>query len=146
MSIARSKLFIGGAAIALAGAYLGFTSARGGWVYYVDVDTYLAEHAGESGERVRIHGTVDAEGVEIDRLGLRASFGLMGSTGRMEVAYRGTIPDMFEGGREVIVEGRAGAGGAFEADVLLTKCASKYQGAAARGPGDPGATEVERGP
>lgn len=142
MSIRRSKLVVGGAAIAIAAGYLGFTGVRGGWVYYVDVDTFLTEHASVAEKRVRIHGTVDPEGMEVDRVGLCASFELVGAEGRLPVRYEGAIPDMFEGGREVIVEGSAGASGVFEADVLLTKCASKYEG---RTPGG-GVAETGRGP
>jgi len=127
MEIHRSKLVLGGAAIVLAAGYLGFTGARRGWVYYVDVDTFLAEHAGHAGQRARIHGSVEPDEVMIDRMGLNARFVLVGTTGRLDVAYSGAIPDMFEGGREVIVEGVLDQAGVFQADVLLTKCGSKYE-------------------
>jgi cytochrome c-type biogenesis protein CcmE len=44
----------------------------------------------------------------------------------MPVSYRGTVPDLFKAGADVVVEGKLNAAGTFEADVLLTKCASKY--------------------
>ena len=44
----------------------------------------------------------------------------------MAVRYHGTIPDLFKAGADVVVEGKMNAAGTFEADVLLTKCASKY--------------------
>jgi len=45
----------------------------------------------------------------------------------VRVAYRGSVPDLFREGREVVVDGRA-RGGVFVAvpDSLLTKCPSKY--------------------
>jgi cytochrome c-type biogenesis protein CcmE len=47
------------------------------------------------------------------------------ATARVE--YRGSVPDLFRVGREVVVEGRMGVD-AFAAvpDTLVTKCPSKY--------------------
>ena len=42
------------------------------------------------------------------------------------VHYRGALPDTFEKGAEVIVEGRM-EGNAFTAKTLMTKCPSKYE-------------------
>lgn len=124
MQIRPGKLVAGVCAIAACVGYLGYAGARGGWLYYVDVDTCLRERAGE---RVRVHGVVREGSVEMDRVGLWARFELSGNSAVMPVRYEGAIPDMFDGGREVIVEGSCGSDGVFEADVLLTKCASKYQ-------------------
>jgi cytochrome c-type biogenesis protein CcmE len=41
------------------------------------------------------------------------------------VSYRGSVPDLFKAGREVVVDGRL-RGGTFVADSLVTKCPSKY--------------------
>lgn len=131
MRIRPGKLVVGVCAIALCVAYLGYAGARGGWVYYVDVDTCLNERIGQ---RVRVHGVVRDGSVEMDRVGLWARFEMSGQGAAMPVWYQGVIPDMFESGREVIVEGSRGADGVFRADVLLTKCASKYQGRAETSP------------
>ena len=45
----------------------------------------------------------------------------------MPVTYAGVLPDLFKPGGEVVVEGRLDAAGTFKADVLMTKCASKYE-------------------
>ncbi len=48
---------------------------------------------------------------------------------RVEVLYRGIVPDTFKDGREVVVTGTM-EGGTFVArrDTLLTKCPSKFEG------------------
>jgi cytochrome c-type biogenesis protein CcmE len=46
-------------------------------------------------------------------------------TASVPVAYRGSVPDLFKSGREVVVEGKL-SGGTFVADSLVTKCPSKY--------------------
>ena len=46
----------------------------------------------------------------------------------IRVDFRGTVPDTFKPGAEVIVEGGVNpASGAFAATTLMTKCPSKYQ-------------------
>jgi hypothetical protein len=43
------------------------------------------------------------------------------------VVYAGTVPDIFREGIQVVVEGKMGSDGTFEAETLLAKCPSKYQ-------------------
>jgi cytochrome c-type biogenesis protein CcmE len=74
-------------------------------------------------------GTVAEEGMEVNGGRMTAQFFLVGqdATKRVAVNYRGSVPDLFKAGADVVVEGKLnGAGDRFEADVLLTKCASKY--------------------
>src|SRR5690606_10510622 len=118
---------VAGIAIASAVAYLGVTGVQSGWVYYVAVDEYVASDTARSG-RARVHGTVALEGVDSRPAELFASFDLVGVTGRLAVEYQGPVPDLFQPGREVVVEGACDDSGVFQADVLLTKCASKYEG------------------
>jgi cytochrome c-type biogenesis protein CcmE len=46
-------------------------------------------------------------------------------TATVPVVYRGSVPDLFKTGREVVVEGNL-VGGTFVAHSLVTKCPSKY--------------------
>jgi len=49
-------------------------------------------------------------------------------TKSIRVNYRGTVPDTFKPGVEVILEGAFKADASqFEATTLLTKCPSKYE-------------------
>ncbi len=45
----------------------------------------------------------------------------------LQVVYKGVIPDTFEHGAEVILEGTLVQGSQFEAKSLMTKCPSKYE-------------------
>lgn len=49
-----------------------------------------------------------------------------GST-RFPVHYQGPLPDTFEEGRDVVVEGKFTHAGVFEATTVLTKCGSRYE-------------------
>lgn len=125
----RNKLIIAGVALLAAVVYLASAGVQGGWVYYMGVDEYLADTSMQQ-RRVRLNGTV-AEDDFTSGAGL-AQFHLVGTAGRVAVAYDGVIPDMFKPGGEVVVEGRFDpAEGRFVADLLMTKCASKYEADAA---------------
>jgi cytochrome c-type biogenesis protein CcmE len=64
------------------------------------------DHARERGMRFRVR---DVEG-----------------TASVAVVYRGSVPDLFKVGRDVVLEGELRRG-VFAADVLATKCPSKYK-------------------
>lgn len=128
MAIPRARFIIGGFLIAGAFAYLAFAGLGSDWIYFQDVDSFVKGHPA-SGSRVRLHGLVEPEGLEVQPLDLKARFHLGGSTERLPVEYRGQMPGLFAPGTQVVVEGQLDAGGTFQADVLLTKCASKYEAA-----------------
>lgn len=124
----HAKLKISIAALIIIGAigYLGVAGIRGGWVYYVDVDDFLANVEYQD-KRVRLCGKTDQEVFEVAAARLTASFQLNGLTGSVPVVYHGAIPSTLTPGCEVVVEGRRNEAGTFEADQLMTKCASKYE-------------------
>lgn len=106
--------------------YLGFAGVKQGWVYYVMVDQF-AEDVKVQKQRVKLCGTVALEGLKSSPANLHAEFVLKGKSASVPVSYHGVIPDMFQGGRDVVVEGKLDASGVFQADLLMTKCASKYE-------------------
>ncbi len=120
------KYLIGGGIAAGALGYLAYAGSQSSWVYYVDVDQFVAEGV-TPGQRARIHGVVSDAHLEVHRAELRASFRVRGKQHEVPVLYHGTIPDLFRAGRQVVVEGALDPRGVFQADVLLTKCSSKYE-------------------
>jgi cytochrome c-type biogenesis protein CcmE len=122
----RTKLLVGAVVLVGAFAYLAFAGMQSGWVYFVGVEQYVNDSQFHS-QRVRLHGKVAADGLNTRKALMTASFNLAGGDASLPVVYRGTIPDLFEAGRDVVVEGRRDAAGVFQADVLMTKCASKYE-------------------
>jgi cytochrome c-type biogenesis protein CcmE len=122
----KTKMSVAGAVLVCAIGYLGFAGVQKGWVYQMEVDQYLAS-ANEQGMRVRLVGTAAEEGLEVKKAQLTATFMLKGEKSQVPVRYKGVIPDMFKAGGEVVVEGKKDAAGVFQADVLMTKCASKYE-------------------
>jgi cytochrome c-type biogenesis protein CcmE len=122
----RLKLFIAGTIFLAAVVYLAVAGVRSGWVYFMDVDQFLADEKFHD-QRVRLHGPVGLDDFFVSPGSLTARFQLLGDSGQITVEYAGVIPDMFEAGKDVVVEGRVGEAGVFLADTLMTKCASKYE-------------------
>jgi len=46
---------------------------------------------------------------------------------RFAVHHQGPLPDTFQEGRDVVIDGRYGRNGTFEASTVLTKCGSRYE-------------------
>ena len=124
----RMTLKLSAAAIVLVGAigYLAMAGMKEGWVqYHLTVDAFRADARFQS-QRVRLAGKVDDENVVLGAGKLGATFDLIGIAASVPVNYKGVLPDLFKPGCEVVVEGRLDPAGIFQADLLMTKCASKY--------------------
>ncbi len=116
-----ARLVIALSIAAVLAVFLVYTSFAGGSTPLVQ-PSELAEHDG----RVQLGGVVvgptsgDARGD-----GLRFRLRDVKGSATVAVVYKGSVPDLFRVGREVMVEGQA-QGGVFRADRLVTKCPSKY--------------------
>ena len=133
MNAMPKKFAIAAAVVVAAVVYLTFAGARKGWAYYLTVDQFSTETR-YHGQRVKLCGTVAAEGFEVHRGLLTANFRIAGQNHAVPVIYHGAVPDMFRQGAEVVVEGKLNDSGAFVADNLLTKCASKYDAQGSQAP------------
>jgi cytochrome c-type biogenesis protein CcmE len=122
----RLKVVIVSVILIGAMTFLALAGAKQGWVYHLTVDQYLTDAQYHS-QRVRLCGTVDEEGFASNSSALNANFQLKGETKRVNVVYHGVIPPLFQAGHDVVVEGRLNTQGVFQADVMMTKCASKYE-------------------
>jgi cytochrome c-type biogenesis protein CcmE len=127
MSAPRTKLLVAGLVLVGSITFLAFAGAKsGGWVYFLEVDKYLSDPQ-FANQRVRLHGKVATSDFSASAGSMSAEFKILGHTQALPVSYRGAIPDQFAAGREVVVEGKRDSAGVFQADVLMTKCASKYE-------------------
>ena len=142
MTHTRIKLLIAGTVITAAVVLLAVAGVREGWVYFLPVDEFVTTPS-YAQQRVRLHGRVSEQNFSAERAELKASFDLAGTAHSLRVEYGGVIPEMFDVGRDVVVEGRCDAAGVFHADTLLTKCASKYESADGEAPhADPHKSET----
>jgi cytochrome c-type biogenesis protein CcmE len=126
MNKIRIKLAVGTCIVLGAIAYLAVAGAKQSLVYHMSVDQFLADGQYRT-QRVRLAGTVSTKQFLSDPGNLTASFLLTGKLTNVLVQYHGVIPGLFQAGRDVVIEGQLNTQGVFVADVLMTKCASKYE-------------------
>ena len=128
------RLAIGIALVAAALAYLVYAGTKDNLVYYYEIDEVQAAAARTDG-KIRISGDVVEGSIAKDAESREIRFAISGTVEEaapagaetIPVVYAGTVPDIFREGIQVVVEGRLGADGTFEAETLLAKCPSKYQ-------------------
>ncbi|PTN33482.1 cytochrome c maturation protein CcmE [Desulfonatronum sp. SC1] len=99
-------------------------------IYFLNVSEALAMPA-EDIQQIRLFGTVAEDGLVFDPQHMGVRFMLADNddaSQRIPVQYRGVVPDLFEPGAEVILEGGyLIQEGVFNAKTLMTKCPSKYE-------------------
>ncbi|HLH67613.1 MAG TPA: cytochrome c maturation protein CcmE [Candidatus Dormibacteraeota bacterium] len=82
--------------------------------------------------KVRVLGTVQG-GIVRSADGQEVRFKIAGGGQTIPVVYRGTLPDIFKPGVQVVVDGHLASSGVFQADQLETKCPSRFSSATAQG-------------
>jgi cytochrome c-type biogenesis protein CcmE len=119
------------AGVAIAGAVLYLVLANTGATaeYYMTI-TQLRSCSSCSARTVRVAGVVVAGSIARDDSNQVVRFRISDSKATaMPVIYSGVVPDIFQAGAQVVVEGKLGSNGVFQAETLLTKCPSKFQAA-----------------
>ncbi len=123
----HKKLIIGGVIIAIAITGLGYASFMSAGTYYYNVGEFLDKGASVIGQTTRVSGEVSSD---LTVEGTTLHFTLLDMTGRaasLPVVFQGQVPNTFEIGRQVVVEGKLGADGIFQASNIIAKCSSKYE-------------------
>ena len=96
--------------------------------YYVSIKEIknMGEDAQTKGLRVK--GFLVPGSLQTSPSSLEVSFVIEEDNEQMTVHYAKELPDTFKDGSEVLVEGKYMAAGYFDAEVLMAKCPSKYEG------------------
>lgn len=133
------KFIIGSVCIALALGYLITTSISNTAQFFFTVEELEAAGTRYHGEGLKVKGKVVNGSINRNPENhLDVSFRIEENKSTLPVVYKGITPDMFEGGREVVVEGTLGQDGVFHANTLLTSCPSKYEAEKEAGKTHPG--------
>jgi cytochrome c-type biogenesis protein CcmE len=133
------KFVIGSVFIILAVGYLITTSISTTSKFFLTVDELESAGAQYHGAGIKVKGKVVNGSINRnpdDRLDV--SFRIEENKATLPVTYKGVTPDMFEDGREVVVEGTLGRDGIFHANTLMTSCPSKYEAEKEAGKTHPG--------
>jgi cytochrome c-type biogenesis protein CcmE len=116
-----ARLVIALSVAATLAIFLLYTSLAGGGTPSV-LPSEIATHAGQVSLAGRVVGGVDRDGRTI-RFTLRDPKG----TATVPVTYAGSVPDMFQVGRDVYLKGELRRGTFVgESGTLVTRCPSKY--------------------
>jgi len=149
------KFIIGGVVIVAAIIYLIVSSLSANVQYFLTVEEILSKQlAGElTGRNVRASGAVLGDSIQYNMDSLELSFTIVHVPGdnllledegglaralhnavmdprrpSLDVIYHGPIPDLLQNEAQAIITGEVLASGVFEADEILLKCPSKYEG------------------
>ena len=142
----RPRFYFGGAVIALAVAYLIVSAIRSTSEYYLTVDEVSARQSELGRYPIRVAGRVKPGTISWDPNSLTLKFVIVpipdpaAATPVRPVSVKAVDsvsfpvfcagqpkPDMLAENRDVIVEGKLGAGGVIIASQVMTSCPSKYQ-------------------
>ncbi len=132
----QRKFLIGGLMAAGVVGYLMVTGMQDSMVYYHTPAELVAKTRADPSYQdlgLKVGGRVLPGTVSFDQRSLDLQFEIVdieNGTTRFPVRYQGPLPDTFEEGRDVVVEGRFTEAGVFEATTLLTKCGSRYEAGA----------------
>ena len=132
-----NKRYIIGIALIVVCGVVGFTAFRGSLTPYVG----FAE-ARQLNRACQVMGAIEKENVHYDLSGGVLNFSIVDDQGHvLPVAYRGVKPGNFDQANSVVCNGRV-VDGTFQADRLLVKCPSKYQGLEETGQKNPHETKA----
>ena len=117
------RLVVALSVAAVLAIFLLYTSIAGGGTPSLR-PSQLASHAGNVQVAGRVLKPVTGDA---HRGGLHFRLRDVNGTATVPVVYRGSVPDLFRAGRDIVVEGRL-VGGTFVAKpgTMVTKCPSKY--------------------
>ena len=121
------KILVGVIVIGGGIGYFMYQAMQSSWSYYYSVDDFIANNTKGQNYSLRLAGVVKPGTVNHDLQKMILSFTLAGTNNEIPVLYKGSVPDNFAEEREVVVEGRLNTNGSFQADLLMTRCESKYK-------------------
>jgi cytochrome c-type biogenesis protein CcmE len=128
----RTKFLIGGALVLSVAGYLMASSIKATGVYYMTPTELTAKLRADPSfvnAGVKVGARVVPGSVQRAAGGKEYAFRVTDGSHTFPVVYRGIAPDTFTDSVDVVVSGRMGTDGTFQATELLAKCASRYENA-----------------
>ncbi len=135
----RKKFIIAGTIVIVSVALLSVLTMFISLDFYETLDDFVEKKESMAGRIVRLRGIVEAGSVVHDGQTLNTKFTLIGaddngkqakdSHASLRVSYTGALPNNFEPGRDIVVQGAyEPQENLFSANQLMFKCPSKYEG------------------
>lgn len=124
---ARARFVVAALVIVAAVGYMMYAAIQSESEYHTTTSEISAMGAEAIGQQMKIGGQVVEGSVQQERGSDTMSFVITDGAKELPVTFTGIIPDAFQPGAGVILEGKLTADGQFRADTMLAKCASKYE-------------------
>lgn len=96
--------------------------------YFMEVDQAVTRQDELVGEVIRIKGEVEKGSIVSQKGQLQTTFRVAAKGKSVEVTYDKAMPDTFDAGQEVVVQGKLEQGLKINADEVVVKCPSRYEG------------------
>lgn len=93
--------------------------------YYITIDEFAAR-ASSGSTIARVGGQVVPGTIRWDNATKTMHFQVAGDNAKIDVLYRGPVPDSFRDGVTTIVEGSRSPNGSFAASSVMVKCPHQY--------------------
>jgi len=122
----KKRFLFSGIILIIAVGYLAFVGFQSSATYYYTVSELIEQGSSIYGESVRVQGLISPGSIEQETGSLDLRFTMTEGERSLPVVYHGVVPDAFNVGSEVVVEGYLDSDGVMQADEILTKCPSKY--------------------
>lgn len=119
------SFLLGGLIILVAVGYLIYANTQANAVYDMTV-TQLRQCTTCLGQSVRVEGTVQQGSIQHNDTMQQMVFVISDGQQSLPVTYSGVVPDIFNVGIQVVIEGQYTGKNTFQALTLLTKCPSKF--------------------
>jgi cytochrome c-type biogenesis protein CcmE len=123
----RKWITVGAGVIVAVFAWLLFGGLEKNVVFFLTPQELLAKGTDGVGVPVRLGGQVKPGSVKWNAQTLDLRFIVTDGAREMQAHSTGAPPQMFRDGMGVVVEGRVGAGGVFEATGLMVKHSNEYR-------------------
>lgn len=124
----KRKRFVVASLILLAAlGYMIYSAVASNSEYYLTVSEVLALGPQAQQSQVKIGGKLEDGTIAWDRGSSTVRFTITDGQKTMHVTYKGVVPDSFQPGADVILDGKVQQDGTFAATTVLAKCASKYE-------------------
>lgn len=119
------SFLLAGLVVLAAVGYLIYANTQANAVYDMTV-SQLKQCANCMGQSVRVEGTVEKGSIQHDNTMQQLAFVISDGKEDLPVVYSGVVPDIFNVGIQVVIEGQYTGQNTFQALTLLTKCPSKF--------------------
>ena len=125
----KGKVIVAVGIFLLAMIYLGFNAFQGASAYYLTVGELVDKGPAAYDKNVRVNGNLIPASFKRQDDAISLEFSLTDGESSIYAKYHGVVPDLFFNEHsEILLEGKYGSNGIFDAHSIIVKCPSKYQG------------------